>query len=672
MEVRIRVGEKTGRIVAADEAELEQKLQQARTRHPELEVLSDASSPVQMDPPGPSVSESLMRGLGQGVTMDWGDEMAAAVSAGVNQLLLSEEEKGSLERSGVDYGYGGALDRQRDRLREAQQANPGSFLAGELTGGFGVPGIGAVKGARKIAQAVDNLKPMGALAVTGGAAGAITGAGVSEEETLSGIASDAAVGGLVGGITAPIVGMGVQRGGEALGALAMGLTRRFAADPETAALMRVRQAMEYDSIQTPEQARAELESLGPQGALADVSPNLREEAVLSGKQPGAGRDTGESFVRSRQLGSAERVSEAATEGLTASRFGTWGDDYYGFMDDLQRGRKDQARPLYEEAYEMDISPTPEMVRISKTDAFQQAAKRAMGNMRNKLDTFGPPRPPATDDGRLSTQFMDQILRELRDEANRAFRSGSNEYGADVNNIYKALRGEVLAQNPKLAQARGVWAGARQLEEAAETGRNLLRGNQQYAQDVERLMGDMSDGEKDAFTIGVIRGIMDKLENVAETGDVGRRLFQSRRVQNVLREAFQDDTAFQKFYEAVKRESQFQLLANRVTGGSPTAQLLFGADQARALEEVPADAGTFLARVWRSFVNDTVEESKLQPEDYEKIAEILFDPDISDETLTRIFTTAFSNRTAPDMLGAGAAAGTVGALEASGFAAELNQ
>lgn len=629
-----------------------------------VEFERPGSDAVQVAPPsiGSNVMDTV-RGLGQGVTFNWGDELGGAAAAGINSLLLSDEEKASLERSGVDYGYEGARDRERDRLEASRLSSPYLYGAGEFAGGAAVPGVGAFKGAQALTRGLDRLRPAGALALTGGAAGAVTGAGVSEEDTLGGVATDAAIGGGIGALAAPILGGVISKVGEWGGAVGMGLARRLATDPEMAANMRVRQSMEADNIWDARQAREMLDD-SPGGALADVGANLREEAVLSAKQPGAGRTIGEDFVRGRQLGSAERLSGTASEGLKASRYGTWGDDYYKFMDDVKAGAKDQARPLYEEAYRELITPTPEMVRISKTDAFQEAAKRAMKNLRNKLDTFGGAETPAPNTGQVSTQLMDQILRELRDESNRAFRSGSNEYGADVYGIYKALRAQVMQQNPKLAQARGVWAGARQMEEAAEIGRNLLNGNKTYADDVERLMGDMGEGERDAFTIGVIRGIMDKIESAPETGDVGRRLFNSRRVQDTLKEAFQDEEAFTKFYNAARLESRFQNTANRVTGGSPTAQLLFGADQPRAMDETAvADTMGFLTRVLSRMVNETVEDaSKLGPDDYENIAQLLFDPNITDDQLARIFSTGFRRHSVPTMEAAGGALGTGAALE----------
>ncbi len=669
-EIKVQIDGRTGTISADSEQELQAKLARAREKYPELEVL-EQPDPVQMDT---TLGEDILdtaRGLGQGVTFNFGDELGGAVSAGVNALLLSDEEKALLAREGIDIGYQGSRDRERARLAESQERNPYLYGGGELGGGVAVPGLGAFKGAQRLNQAIQGMRPAGALAVTGGAASGAAALGASEADNPLDLAIDTGIGAGIGAAAAPVLSGALSKGAEYLGGLGMGLIRRFAADPETAANMRVRQALEADNINTPEEARALLDEY-PEGSLADIGPNLREEGVLAAKQPGEGRTIAEDFVQARQMTQQDRLNQVVRDELGARQYGVWGDDYYKFMDDLTKGRKEQARPLYEEAYLQDIVPTEEMVRISKTKAFEDAARRAMANMRNKLDTFGPPRPPQTD-GRVSTQFMDQILRELRDESNRLFRAGSNEAGSDVSNIYKALRTEVLEQNTKLREARGVFAGAKQLEEAADAGRGLLGGRKQYAEDVERLLSDMTDGEKDAFSIGLIRGIMDRLADAAETSDAGRRLFNSTRVVNLLRTAFRDEDAFQNFYDAVRRESRYQETRNRVTGGSPTAQLIFGDAQGRPADDMAATGTGFVVNMLRRMLNETIDDpSQLGPDDYTKMSELLFG-EIDDGTITRIFNTAFSNRMGPPSTSlVPSSFGTGGALEITDEVQDLRE
>lgn len=672
-ELKIRTPDgRTGTITYENEADKQMKMARAKELHPGIEFFE--APPVVFEdtaPDGPVQRlTTLATGIGKGVTFDWADELAAGVATGAKELFMDPELLASAERGGVDQSYEAEVERQRARMAELEQESPWLMGGGELIGGFAVPGIGAFKGGQALSQAITRLTPMGGLALTGGAAGALAGAGASEEETTAGVAQDALLGGGIGAVAAPLVGAAAAKAGDIGGALAMGLARRFASDPETAALMRVRQSLEADDISTADEAQAVLDDLGDTGVLADLGPNIREEAVLVGKQPGPGRRMAEEFVEERQMGQQDRLNEVARQTLDSDRFGTWGSDYYRFMDDLATGRKEQARPLYEQAYEQTIRPTEEMVRISKTDAFQEAAKRAMGNMRNKLDTFGPAQPPTTNTGMVSTQFMDQILRELRDEANAAFRSGRGEYGADVNNIFKALRSEIYEQNPTLRQARGVWAGSKQLEEAADAGRGLLSGKKQYAEDVERLLADMSEGEQDAFSIGLVRGIMDRLADASETADAGRRLFNSRRVRDLLKEAFQDENAFQRFWNAARQESQYQMTRNRVIGGSPTAQLLFQEGQGKV--EVPESSVGIVSAILRRAFNETVADPDLGPQDYERMAEFLFG-DVDQATLQRIFGTAFKNRF-PGSAGERAVPAAIGVLSGQGaaeFSSELD-
>lgn len=130
---------------------------------------------------GPEISqlESALRGAGQGATMNWGDEIGGFLKSALNPDRLSNSYQ--LER-----------DQIRAANKAAQEANPKSYLAGELGGSVAtafVPGLNAAKGASVLGMA-------GKAALQG----AIGGLGASESDNVAGLARDTAVGGAVGGI----------------------------------------------------------------------------------------------------------------------------------------------------------------------------------------------------------------------------------------------------------------------------------------------------------------------------------------------------------------------------------------------------------------------------------------------------------------------------------------
>jgi F0F1-type ATP synthase membrane subunit c/vacuolar-type H+-ATPase subunit K len=139
---------------------------------------------------GVSKTESALRGAGQGVTFDLGDEIAGGLAA-----LGSIYDGGNI----IDNAKKSYIE-QRDATRAAnklaQEANPKTYLGSNIAGSLVTPG-GAIKAAKTLPQ----------LAKVGAGAGILSGLGVSEEELGSaGLVQDAAIGGAIGGVAAPVVG----------------------------------------------------------------------------------------------------------------------------------------------------------------------------------------------------------------------------------------------------------------------------------------------------------------------------------------------------------------------------------------------------------------------------------------------------------------------------------
>ena len=133
----------------------------------------------------PGIPESLARGIEQGATFGFGDE--------INGALQAAKEKG-LENSPEDIMdlYKKHRDESRAAMKLAETTNP---IAS---------GIGNIAGAAlpAIASAGTSLAPEAGLAGAmkfGAATGALSGLGNSEATTLPGAASDVAVGGVLGG-----------------------------------------------------------------------------------------------------------------------------------------------------------------------------------------------------------------------------------------------------------------------------------------------------------------------------------------------------------------------------------------------------------------------------------------------------------------------------------------
>jgi hypothetical protein len=133
-------------------------------------------------PETPGSISSALRGVKQGLTFDFGDEIA-----------------GALEAAFTSKTYKQARDEARAKDRAARESSPLAFGLGQILGAgatMAIPGAGAARLGTGVAGA----------AARGAGAGIVAGAGASEAEGIEGVVKDAAKGGLVGGATGAALG----------------------------------------------------------------------------------------------------------------------------------------------------------------------------------------------------------------------------------------------------------------------------------------------------------------------------------------------------------------------------------------------------------------------------------------------------------------------------------
>jgi hypothetical protein len=144
----------------------------------------------------PSKKESAIRGAAQGATMGYADEAAGAIKA-----LRAPFSDKTLEEL-----YQEGRDESRAKYKAAEEANPSTYLAGEIGGGLAtsvMPAGMALRGAKALTTA-GKLKNIGKGMGVGAGIGGVSGAGYSEGETAGDIASDASTSALAGAVLAPV------------------------------------------------------------------------------------------------------------------------------------------------------------------------------------------------------------------------------------------------------------------------------------------------------------------------------------------------------------------------------------------------------------------------------------------------------------------------------------
>lgn len=175
---------------------------------------SDNQAPAAEKTP-PTKSESLLRGAVQGSSFGFGDELAGSIG-GLLELLpgSATRQDEALRQKFTDENAGQQLDmpaspsyesiRNEERVlnEQAQQANPGTYLAGNVVGGAltaPATGLTAIKGAGALAK-------LGNATVQGARAGAIGGLGTSDADNVAQMIEDTGTGSAIGGA----VGFGTQ------------------------------------------------------------------------------------------------------------------------------------------------------------------------------------------------------------------------------------------------------------------------------------------------------------------------------------------------------------------------------------------------------------------------------------------------------------------------------
>lgn len=248
-----------------------------------------------------SMLESGVLGTLSGVTMNWGDELGAVLPALVDMF------------GGVD-NFASAYKRHkggiREMLQEAQQANPNTFLAGEIAGG--VPAALIPGGA--VARGAGAAQKIGRGIAGGMGYGAVAGAGAGEglEGTANEAAKGAFMGGVVGGAAVPVGAAVGKVAGKAVNAVSDRMAAR-GTGVSAPAYRAVNRALKDDAASNPRLAQ----EIAPDDMLLNAGPNLRTQASAVATKPGSGSARIEKAVLNQKAGEGARAAKAVDDILGA-------------------------------------------------------------------------------------------------------------------------------------------------------------------------------------------------------------------------------------------------------------------------------------------------------------------------------------------------------------------
>ncbi|WP_342620844.1 hypothetical protein [Rhodoferax sp. GW822-FHT02A01] len=418
-------------------------------------------------------------------------------------------------------------------------------------------------------------------AATGGAFGAVSGAGNSTAEDTSGVLADAgqgAVGGaLYGGASIPVArGVGAV-GGNIAQRVSSSSAYNYAQQKVAQALANDARGNVFKSGQANpvNQVSARLNTLGPDATITDAAGKSTNQLLdTMATLPGRTKDAAEQLIHDRQAGRGNRLINAASDALD-----TQGQNLNSQLDQWVADRAKASAPLYNQLQQVSISPSSNLQSIVQT-ADQLGATslgREMATAKQMPFTLDANNPASWNMGDLDhvKQGIDQILTS---------RKAMNPDGTltPLGNAYQSLKTKLVGEldnattNPDTGTslyktARDAFAGPSALIDAANQGRAAISKD---GVTIGRMTSGMSDSEAQAFKLGAFEALRNKLGTQAGQTQI-LNMWKEPAMQDKLKAIFGNELAYRSFAANVAKEASMKGFET-VGRGSQTAARQYGA------------------------------------------------------------------------------------------------
>lgn len=520
---------------------------------------------------------AAIRGVGDGITFGFQDEILAGLDAAV-QPLISKPENGSSADT-WSQRYDENVANQRALLKTGQEQHPVTSTVGAVVGGIAPAiasggmslGASATGAAARQTTGRAMLQGAGVGAVYGGAYGLGSAEG-DIGDRVPGALQGAALGGLVGGAVPAVIGA------------AKGV-RNTAFNPEVRAQAQLGRALERDGL-TPDQFRTQYDDLAvqhPNTAIpADAGgENVRGLVERLANTPGQARSTVVETLAQRQAAQRTRISDSARSLSGVNRSADTA------IDETMAQRAREAGPLYAAAHAEEVPWTPELESLMKRPAMQAAyrdAERRAANQGRKFDgQFMEIAPDGTITAKAvpRTGDLDVIKQNLDGQVERLLNSGARSEARDIVGIRNDLLSVMDASAPTYAQARAVFAGHSRYLDGVDHGAMIMKPNispERWASDIARL----NPSEQEAVRIGAISSIIGKIGNDAAAMPDITKYLRSPNGRAKIAAILPDDAARQRWENSLNHEIEVSRLSGRALGNSATARRQAEIDEANGV------------------------------------------------------------------------------------------
>ena len=523
---------------------------------------------------GADFEVGALRSLASGVSAGFGDEIEAFF-----RTLNAPPTAPFRERLST------SLDEIRAEQEQFAQENPKTAFGLEVAGGLTTGGVGASRAAAaKVFQGAVTrggqiAQRVGSTAAAGVPAGAAFGAGTAEGgivDRVQGAATGAVVGGVGGAVLRPLIAGGtalLRLGGNTVRGITRALTKT---ENDVANAQIAKSLVRDDAVST---VRQSLDDLGQGATIADSAGEATK--ILTERVAGtpASRNVVVQRITERLDGSRDRIASDVRETFTPGNL-TFDETVKG----ITKQASEEAAPLYAQAYASVVNnSTPAMKELLKNPRIQKAIPKALERIKSKTVQAGDPDEAAIraiqdDAGDSLTDpsmiVWDHVKRVLSDEQFKAF-SKNPSLARDIGKNVKQLTGVLDKQVPAYGQARKIWAGSKEAEDAFNAGTEVLDGLTSLktgAKASVALFDELSDAGKQLYRTGVGQDIENKILTTADdtTASLVSRIAGNPAKRKVLENAIPDAAERGAFTKSLLAQRDFTKNSNEILKNSRVA------------------------------------------------------------------------------------------------------
>ena len=386
-----------------------------------------------------------------------------------------------------------AYARYRDLVRQKNEmfkySAPEEYGKGQLVGGTGTMtlGLGATQGLN-LARNASTAKQILTGAGTGAALASAPEFGEGEGGFINRLRNvgvvNPAIGAVAGG-GAPVAG----RAAEGIYNVGKNIYRGGQDGFQGQALRRVAKQLK-NAEDSGTDVKSYLDSLGPEGMLADVEGAPQGLALGLATIQGQGSNTLRRNILNRSKGAGARIEADFNKNI--------GEADAGFLAEIanKQNKNTVISPMYEKAKSSTQTFDVQDIRDAIVETSVDASRKAKLALNELLSDLG-------ESGNLSATKLHNVRVELNDAKDVAYRSGETGIGANLG-VFLDKIDDKLDEIDGYALARSKWAEASSVDRAIEDGMKAFSGGKASAISPKRLeakLAKMTDAEREAFKAG---------------------------------------------------------------------------------------------------------------------------------------------------------------------------